>query len=73
MDRLEDRCDLFDRVVTLLEVAIVKFKQRTVFPRFYEEVYDLMIQRFEYSIDTFWKLVSMFPWHWSQRTASSVS
>jgi nucleotidyltransferase substrate binding protein (TIGR01987 family) len=57
MERIEARYQLFKKALTTLEIVLAKFKNIDEEHEYYQEIRDSVIQRFEYSIDTFWKLL----------------
>lgn len=60
MERIIKRLNLFTQAITSLKVSLDKFTNLQPHDFYYDEVRDSIIQRFEYSIDAFWKLLKEY-------------
>ncbi len=55
MSRILERFHMLEKALDTFNVALIKIKNITHEDYYYTEVRDSVIQRFEYSLDTFWK------------------
>lgn len=55
MERIVARYQIFSKSLATLELSLSKFNEVTEEHYYYQEIRDSVIQRFEYSIDTFRK------------------
>jgi nucleotidyltransferase substrate binding protein (TIGR01987 family) len=60
MERVKVRYELFEKASHTLRTALTKFNDLHPTDYFYQEVRDSIIQRFEYSMDTFWKFLKEY-------------
>src|SRR3990167_1472976 len=60
MERIKERYAIFLSALTTLEKSLNKFTTRPSNHEDYEELRDSVIQRYEYTIDTFWKFLKSY-------------
>lgn len=60
MEKIKDRYDIALQTLSTLKEVLDKFESGNVPEEYIMEVRDSIIQRFEYSIDTFWKFLKVY-------------
>jgi len=60
MEKIKDRYDIALQTLSTLKEVLDKFESGNVPEEYILEVRDSIIQRFEYSIDTFWKFLKLY-------------
>jgi len=60
MERLEERHQIFVQVLSTLDELIQQMQEIDSSHKYYKTLRDSMIQRFEYSIDAFWKILKSY-------------
>jgi hypothetical protein len=60
MEQLEKRQTRFIQAFNTLEMILQKIEHVPSDHYFYQELRDSLIQRFEYSLDTFWKMLKEY-------------
>lgn len=60
MEQLRQRKKILLKVLSTLETSLLKFGDTLPSNQYYMELRDSVIQRFEYSIDNFWKFLKLY-------------
>lgn len=73
MEKITKRHDIALRTLVTLKKSIDKLKKESLSKDDYQMIRDSVIQRFEYSIDTFWKFLKLYLQEQLNTTLESVS
>ncbi len=73
MEKIKDRYDITLQTLSTLREVLDKYESGKVPDEYILEVRDSIIQRFEYSIDTFWKFLKLYLQEYLKVTLESTT